>query len=91
MAKAAPSELQKILQAFRRITVLSVAAYGLWTEMPLEALMIRVAILWGILSIGTGLIEVLFQYLSMRAKTVVVRQKENNESNSVTVVSTSAN
>ena len=74
MAKAQPSELRKLLQLIRRIITLSVAAYGLWIEMPYETLLIRTAVLWGILSISTGLIEIAFQYFSMKAKIVVVQE-----------------
>ena len=90
--KAAPSELKKFLELIKRILVLSVAAYGLWFEMPYETLLIRLAILWGILSLSTNLIEVLFQYLSMKAKTVVIRHPHmSSDKNTAAVISTIPN
>jgi hypothetical protein len=76
MAKQQPPELRKLLQLIQRIIVLTVAAYGLWIEMPYESLLLRTALLWGILSISTSLIEVAFQYFGMKAKVVVYREQK---------------
>jgi hypothetical protein len=80
------SELRELLILIRRIIVLSVAAFGLWREMPYEALAVRVAILWGILYLATESVEVLFRFLSSRANTVVIHEKKSDSSDQQEVV-----
>lgn len=69
MAKKQPpnSDLMELLKLLRRIFVLAVAAYGLVKGMPYPALGLRLAILWAILYVSSGLIDVAFRYLSYRA------------------------
>jgi hypothetical protein len=73
MAKRESSELRELLILLRRIVVLGVAAYGLWREMPYLSLLIRVAVLWGVLYLSGEIVEVVFRYLSNHAKSVVIR------------------
>ena len=57
-------ELFKLL---RRIIVLGVAAFGLARGMPYLPLAIRLAILWAVLYICSGLMDVVYRRLSFRA------------------------
>jgi hypothetical protein len=72
MAKKKSSDLRELLVLIRRIIVLAVAAFGLWREMPYETLAIRVAILWAVISLASESLEVLFRYLSNRARDVII-------------------
>jgi hypothetical protein len=72
MAKRKQSELQSLLVTLRRTIVLAVAAFGLWREISYEALILRLAILWAVLYLSSGVIELVFQYLSSRANRVVI-------------------
>ena len=68
MAKKQPqSELYELLKLLRRIIVLAVAAFGLMRGMPYATLAVRLAILWAILYISSGLVDVVFRHLSYRS------------------------
>jgi hypothetical protein len=67
MARKSVSELNELLKLLRRIVVLAVAAYGLAIEMPYVTLAVRLAILWAVLYIGSGLMDVVFRKLSYSA------------------------
>jgi hypothetical protein len=67
MARKSVSDLYELLKLLRRILVLAVAAYGLAIEMPYLTLAIRLAVLWAVLYIGSGLMDVVFRKLSYQA------------------------
>jgi hypothetical protein len=68
MPKKQPtSELHELLKLLRRIVVLAVAAYGLARGMPYVALALRLALLWAVLYVSSGLIDVVIRRLSYRA------------------------
>ena len=68
MAKKQPqSDLYELLKLVRRIIVLAVAAYGLMRGMPYATLVVRLAILWAILYVSSGLVDVVFRHLSYRS------------------------
>jgi hypothetical protein len=67
MAAKATSELVVLLTLLRRIIVMGVAAFGLMRGMPYLPLLARLAILWGVLYICSGMIDVIFRRLSYRA------------------------
>jgi len=67
MAKKTSSELLELFKLVRRIIVLGVAAYGLARGMPYVPLAIRLAILWAVLYICSGIMDVVFRRLSFRA------------------------
>lgn len=66
------SALHDILSSVKGIIICSVAALGLFREMPYPTLLFRLMCLWAILSLSTLLIETLFQYLSYRAQAIAV-------------------
>lgn len=68
------SDLNELLKLLRRIIVLAVAAYGLVREMPYTALAVRLAVLWAILYVSSGLVDVVFRHLTYRA---AMHQQEN--------------
>jgi len=57
----------ELLKLLRRIIVLAVAAFGLARGMPYPALAFRLALLWAVLYISSGLVDVAFRYLSYHA------------------------
>jgi len=65
--KQPPSSLHELLKLLRRIIVLAVAAYGLARGMPYPSLAIRLAILWAVLYVSSGLIDAVIRNLSYRA------------------------
>lgn len=68
MAKrTAHTELHRTLTLLRRIVILSVAIYGLLREMPYTTLAVRLAILWAVLSIASGLLDLVLRRLTYRA------------------------
>jgi hypothetical protein len=68
MSKKQPtSDLHESLKLLRRIVVLAVAAYGLARGMPYVALAVRLALLWAVLYVSSGLIDLLIRRLSYRA------------------------
>jgi hypothetical protein len=67
MPRTPSSDLSELLKLLRRIIVLGIAAYGLLREMPYETLALRLAILWAILYISSGLVDIVFRHLSHRA------------------------
>jgi hypothetical protein len=67
MAKKTSSELLELFKLLRRIIVLGMAAYGLARGMPYIPLAIRLAILWAVLYICSGLMDVVYRRLSYRA------------------------
>ena len=68
MRKKQPtSELHELLKLLRRIVVLAVGAYGLARGMPYVALIVRLALLWAVLYVSSGLIDVVIRRLSYRA------------------------
>jgi hypothetical protein len=68
VAKKHPtSDLHELLKLLRRIVVLAVAAYGLARGMPYVTLAVRLAILWAVLYVSSGLIDVMIRRLSYRA------------------------
>ena len=64
MPRTPTSDLEELLKLLRRILVLAVAAYGLARDMPYATLAFRLAILWAILYVSSGLIDVIFRRLS---------------------------
>jgi hypothetical protein len=79
MARKSVSELYELLKLLRRIVVLAVAAYGLAIEMPYVTLAVRLTILWAVLYIGSGLMDVVFRKLSYNAM-LAAQAKETDES-----------
>ena len=73
MARQPESDLVQLLKLLRRIVVLAVAAYGLARGMPYVPLLIRVAVLWGVLYICSGVIDVVFRRLSQRSSRISVQ------------------
>ncbi|HEY3295764.1 MAG TPA: hypothetical protein VGL38_10015 [bacterium] len=67
MPRAATSDLFELLKLLRRIVVLGVAAYGLAREMPYTTLAVRLAALWAVLYISSGLVDIVFRRLSYQA------------------------
>jgi hypothetical protein len=68
MAKKQPqSDLYELLKLLRRIIVLAIAAYGLMRGMPYVTLAVRLAILWAILYVSSGLVDVVFRHLNYRS------------------------
>jgi hypothetical protein len=67
MAKKTSSELLELFKLLRRIIVLAVAAYGLARGMPYVPLAVRLAILWAVLYICSGLMDVVYRRLHFRA------------------------
>ncbi|MCX6601416.1 MAG: hypothetical protein NT025_07625 [bacterium] len=68
MSKKQPtSDLHELLKLLRRIVVLAVGAYGLARGMPYVALVVRLALLWAVLYVSSGLIDVVIRRLSYRA------------------------
>ncbi|MBU0509504.1 hypothetical protein KKH27_11805 [bacterium] len=65
-AKPPKSELLELLKLLRRILVLAVAVYGLVRGMPYDALLFRLAILWAVLYICSGVVDTVFRRLSFR-------------------------
>lgn len=61
------SALNDLLRTLRRLGLCVLAAYGLYRQMPYEVLGLRLAMLWAVLYVASGLTELLFQYLSYRA------------------------
>jgi hypothetical protein len=68
MPRTPTSDLEELLKLLRRILVLAVGAYGLAREMPYITLAARLAILWAILYVSCGLIDVVFRRLSFNAQ-----------------------
>jgi hypothetical protein len=69
MPRTPVSDLTELLKLLRRIVVLAIAAYGLAREMPYAVLAVRVAILWAVLYVSSGLVDVVFRRLSYQAAT----------------------
>jgi len=67
MPRTPTSDLMELLKLLRRIIVLAVGAYGLLREMPYLTLAARLMILWAVLYVSSGLIDVVFRRLSYRA------------------------
>ena len=68
MSKKQPtSDLHELLKLLRRIVVLAVAAYGLARGMPYVALVVRLALLWAVFYVSSGLIDAMIRRLSYRA------------------------
>jgi hypothetical protein len=68
MAKKQPtSNLHELLKLLRRIVVLAVAAYGLSRGMPYFSLAVRLAILWAVLYVSSGLIDLVIRSMSYRS------------------------
>ncbi|NUO17875.1 hypothetical protein HUU59_00285 [bacterium] len=65
--KKSNSALHDLFVAVRRVILLTVSAFALAMNWPLDVIGIRILILWAILAILTHAGEVLFQYLSHRA------------------------
>lgn len=61
------SDLLELLKLLRRITLLAVATYALVRGMPYFDLAVRLAILWAVLYISSGAVDVVFRQLSYRA------------------------
>ncbi len=91
MFRKSSSDLNELLKLLRRIIVLAIAAYGLAREMPYETLAVRLVLLWAVLYVSSGLVDVVFRKLSYQAGvlqdvnvapdsgpgTAVVKSKEN--------------
>jgi len=75
MSRTPTPDLNELLKLLRRILVLAVAALGLAREMPYATLAVRLAILWAILYVSSGLVDVVFRRLSLRAAII---EHENN-------------
>jgi hypothetical protein len=68
MRKKQPaSELHELLKLLRRIVVLAVAVYGLARNMPYVTLAVRLAVLWAVLYMSSGMIDLVIRRLSYRA------------------------
>jgi hypothetical protein len=66
MARKQASEIAEVLTLLRRIVVLAVAAYGLAREMPYTTLLVRLTILWAVLYVCCGVLDVLIRRFSYR-------------------------
>lgn len=87
MAKKQPqSDLYELLKLLRRIIVLAVAAYGLMRGMPYVALVVRLAILWAILYVSSGLVDVVFRHLSYRSALRISSTDSTSENEAVKAV-----
>jgi hypothetical protein len=78
MAGKSSSDLMVLLKLLRRIILFSIAAYGLARGMPYPTLGLRLAILWAVLYIASGIIDVVFRKLSHSA--MVAEEARNQES-----------
>lgn len=72
MAKKTRSALHELLSSVRGITVCAVAVYGLFREIPYPTLVLRLAVLWAVLSLAALLTETIFQYFAWRAGTTLL-------------------
>ena len=82
MSKKQPtSDLHELLKLLRRIVVLAVAAYGLARGMPYAALAMRLALLWAVLYVSSGVIDLVVRRLSYRValRTGMVIPSEQSE------------
>ena len=77
MPRKSSSDLNELLKLLRRIVVLGVAAYGLAVEMPYVTLAVRLAVLWAILYVSSGLVDVVFRRLSFRAAVIEEENRLN--------------
>jgi hypothetical protein len=78
MPRKPTSDLEELLKLLRRIVVLAVGAYGLAREMPYITLAARLAALWAILYVGSGLIDVVFRRLSYQAALSAEKMKSES-------------
>ncbi len=69
MARNTATPLCNLLTLLRRIIVLAVAAFGLIREMPYTTLAIRLAVLWAVLYISSGVLDLVLRRLTYRALT----------------------
>jgi hypothetical protein len=69
MARHTTTPLNNLLTLLRRIVVLSVAAWGLLCEMPYTTLAIRLAVLWAVLYISGGILDLVLRRLTYHALT----------------------
>ncbi|MBI5058325.1 hypothetical protein HZB60_00930 [candidate division KSB1 bacterium] len=67
-AKRKPSALNELLTTIRRLMVCTVAAIGLFREVPYDILVIRLVVLAACLYLISSMTELIFQYLSYRAQ-----------------------
>jgi hypothetical protein len=67
MARKSTSELHELLTLLRRIVVMGVAVYGLAREMPYMTLAFRLVILWAVLYMACGVLDLVFRRLSYNA------------------------
>ncbi len=68
MAKKPTSALHDLLVSLRRVVVLLVTAFALAMEWPLYVVALRALALWAVLVVLSQTAEILFQYLSHRAR-----------------------
>lgn len=68
MAKRATSEFHELLKLLRRIVVLGLAAWGLVQNVSYGALAFRLCVLWAVLYLASGLIEVMLQYFNKQSR-----------------------
>ena len=67
MASKPTSQLVELLKLLRRIIVLGVAAYGLARGMPYLTLLFRLAVLYAVLYICSGIVDAVFRRLQYHA------------------------
>jgi hypothetical protein len=89
MARRPKSELEELLKLLRRILVLAVAAYGLARGMPFPVLAVRLAILWAVLYVGSGLMDVVYRRLHYHSTTKPAEGPESAAKSEAATVSTS--
>jgi hypothetical protein len=88
--KTPQSDLNELLKLLRRIVVLAVAAFSLAKGMPYLPLLLRLAILWAVLYIASGIVDVVFRRLYHRAMIRMAEQNaaDDEKTSAVTVPST---
>jgi hypothetical protein len=65
--KQPTSDWHELLKLLRRIILLAAAAYGLARNMPYLTLAVRLALLWAVLYMSSGMIDLVVRRLSYRA------------------------
>jgi hypothetical protein len=81
MARKQKSELHELLTLLRRIVVMGVAVYGLAREMPYPTLGLRLAILWAVLYVTSGIMDIVLRKLSYHAMVKQANDLESETSN----------